>query len=222
MSQEPWLCNGEDPWLSSKGRTMGVGKLVLCSHGPSSIVWIENGPCCMTIAYFVGGKEGRIWFNVICLKLYQFKRITWWCLFVLEFVLEFAPQYVMLGKIFEKIMVPENFRHAHLQEVGSGANFERPWNLIHSSPCRTPCRRFIHEVFFGPLGLRLGRSPLFQPMRDVRLQWSRAFSLVWEVALSLRARSHGVPSPIHVNKFQHGGKVPTFEPQEIVRVYSRL
>ena len=167
-------------------------------------------------------KEGRIWFNVICLKLYQFKRITWWCLFVLEFVLEFAPQYVMLGKIFEKIMVPENFRHAHLQEVGSGANFERPWNLIHSSPCRTPCRRFIHEVFFGPLGLRLGRSPLFQPMRDVRLQWSRAFSLVWEVALSLRARSHGVPSPIHVNKFQHGGKVPTFEPQEIVRVYSRL
>ena len=59
-------------------------------------------------------------------------------------------------------------------------------------------------------------------MRDVRLQWSRAFSLVWEVALSLRARSHGVPSPIHVNKLQHGGKVPTFEPQEIVRVYSRL
>ena len=32
----------------------------------------------------------------------------------------------------------------------------RPWNLIHSPPCRTPCRRlFIHEVFFGPLGLHL-------------------------------------------------------------------
>ena len=54
MSQEPWPCNGEDPWLSSKGRTMGVGKAVLCSHGPSSIVWSENGPCCRTIAYFVG------------------------------------------------------------------------------------------------------------------------------------------------------------------------
>ena len=40
--------------------------------------------------------------------------------------------------------------------------------------------------------------------------------------MSLRTRSHGVQSPIHVNKFQHGGKVPTFEPQETVRVYSWL
>ena len=55
-SQEPWPCNGEDPWLSSKGRTMGVGIAVLGSHRPSSIVWSENGPCCRTIAYFVGGK----------------------------------------------------------------------------------------------------------------------------------------------------------------------
>ena len=39
---------------------MGVGKDVLCSHGPSSIVWSENGPCRGTIAYLVGGKEGRI------------------------------------------------------------------------------------------------------------------------------------------------------------------
>ena len=49
MSQEPWPCNGEDPWLSSKA--------IICSHGPSSIVWSENGPCCGTIAYFVGGKK---------------------------------------------------------------------------------------------------------------------------------------------------------------------
>ena len=57
MSQEPWPCNGEDPWLASKGRIMGVGEVVLCSHGPSSIVWSENGPCCGTIAYFIGGKK---------------------------------------------------------------------------------------------------------------------------------------------------------------------
>ena len=38
MSQEPWPCHGEDPWLSSKGRTMGVGKAVLGSHKPSNIV----------------------------------------------------------------------------------------------------------------------------------------------------------------------------------------
>ena len=35
-------------------------------------------------------KEGRIWFSIICVKIYQFKRITWWCLSVLEFALEFV------------------------------------------------------------------------------------------------------------------------------------
>jgi hypothetical protein len=59
MSQEPWPCNGDDPWLSSKGCTMGVSKAVSCSHGPSSIVWSESGPCCMTITYFVGIKRGE-------------------------------------------------------------------------------------------------------------------------------------------------------------------
>ena len=57
MSQGPWPCNGEDPWLSSKGCTTGVGKAVLCSYGPSSIVWSENGPCCRIFSYFVGGKK---------------------------------------------------------------------------------------------------------------------------------------------------------------------
>ena len=56
-SHELWHCNGEDPWLSFKGRTMGVGKAVLGGHGPSSMVRSENGPCCGTIAYFVGGKK---------------------------------------------------------------------------------------------------------------------------------------------------------------------
>ena len=36
---------------------MGVGKAALCNHGPSSIVSSENGPCCRTIAYFVGGER---------------------------------------------------------------------------------------------------------------------------------------------------------------------
>ena len=55
MSQEPWPCYGEDPWLSSKGRSMGV----IRSHVPSSIVWSESTPCCGTIAYFVGNKRGK-------------------------------------------------------------------------------------------------------------------------------------------------------------------
>ena len=73
---------------------------------------------------------------------------------------------------------------------GPDANSGRPCTLIHSPPCRTPCRLFIHELSFGPLGLHLlvwselGRSPPFQPMRALTLPWSRAFNLVCEVALS--------------------------------------
>jgi hypothetical protein len=47
-------------------------------------------------------EEGKIWFERICLKLDQFKRITWWCLSVLEFImksdLESALQLIMLKK----------------------------------------------------------------------------------------------------------------------------
>ena len=35
----------------------------------------------------------------------------------------------------------------------------------------------------------------------------------------LNAGSHGVPSPIHVKQSHHGGKVPTFEPQEPIKVW---
>ena len=49
---------------------------------------------------------------------------------------------------------------------------------------------FIHDIFFGPLGLHIpvwsdpGGSWPFWPMRDLRMQWSRAFNLVCEMALS--------------------------------------
>jgi hypothetical protein len=99
MSQEPWLCNAEDPWLSSKGRTMGLGKAVLCSHGHSSVVWSENGPCC---CIFCWRTREKYLFNIRCLKLYQFERITWWCLFVLELVLEYALQSVLKYVMLEK------------------------------------------------------------------------------------------------------------------------
>ena len=67
-------------------------------------------------------KEGKILFHIKCLKLYQFKRVTWWCLSVMEFVMEFALQsifkFVMLEKYFEKVMVSWNLCQAHLLEVG--------------------------------------------------------------------------------------------------------
>ena len=71
-------------------------------------------------------KEGRISFDIICFKLYQFERITWWCLFVLEsileYVLESALQSIlkstMLEKIFKKVMVSRKLLQTHLLEVG--------------------------------------------------------------------------------------------------------
>ena len=67
-----------------KAMYIGVGKAVLGGHGPSIIAWSANGPCCGTIAYFVGGERGWICFDIIYLKLYRFERTTSWCLFVLE------------------------------------------------------------------------------------------------------------------------------------------
>ena len=53
-------------------------------------------------------KEGRIWFHIVCLKLYQCERTTWWCSSVLEFFVEsileptlkYVLKFVMLEFIF--------------------------------------------------------------------------------------------------------------------------
>ena len=34
-----------------------------------------------------------------------------------------------------------------------------------------------------------------------------------------KASSHGAPSPIHVTESQHGGKVPTLELQQIIKIW---
>ena len=55
---------------------MGVGKAVLCSQGPSSICEVRMihvaGPLHILLVEMRGGFS----FNIICLKLYQFERIT--------------------------------------------------------------------------------------------------------------------------------------------------
>ena len=144
-------------------------------------------------------KEGMIWFHIICLKLYQLESTTWWYLSIPESILKSALKFVLLEKQNFKIKIYIIIKNHGLPKFASGPplggrpdlNFDRPWNIIHSPPCRTPCRLFIHEVFFGPLGLHLrvwselGRSPPFWPMRATRSQWSWAFNLVCEVALSI-------------------------------------
>ena len=88
----------------------------------------------------------------------------------------------MLEKIIKKVMVSRNLRWKN-----SCCKFRETIKLfIHSPPRNTPCRLFIHEVFFGPLGLHLrvwnepGRSPPFRPMRALRLAMVTGLhSCVW-------------------------------------------
>ena len=90
-------------------------------------------------------------------------------------------------------MVSWNLRQAHLLEVGPmkiPGDHETLSIVRHRTPRRTPCRLFTHEVFFGhsKLHLRvlseLRRSPPFRLMRALKLQWSRAFSLVGAMPLN--------------------------------------
>jgi len=66
-------------------------------------------------------REERIWFNMICLKLYQFEMIAWWCLSVVESILECVLEYAMTSTLLEKhikkVIVSRNSRQAHLLEV---------------------------------------------------------------------------------------------------------
>ena len=77
----------------------------------------------------------------------------------------------------------------NMRGSGQVANFNRPWSIVYSLPHRIPCRLFIHQIFSGPLGLHLLvwgdllRSWPFRPMRDLRMQWSRAINLVGKVTL---------------------------------------
>jgi hypothetical protein len=55
----------------------------------------------------------------MCLELYQFEKITRWCLFVLGSILEYALQSVMnLSCWKNKVVVSQNFHQTHLLEVG--------------------------------------------------------------------------------------------------------
>ena len=135
-------------WLSSKGRTNGVGKAVLCSHGPSRIVWSENGPCCRTMACFVGGLRGEdfglIWYLSNSINLGE---LFWWCLYVLESILEpimkCALQSIMKFVLLEDFFLNNGlpyFASGPPPRVGLDENSRRPWNLILSPPCKTQCR----------------------------------------------------------------------------------
>ena len=70
--------------------------------------------------------------------------------------MQFVPEYVMLEYILKKITVSRNLRQTHLLEV--------VLTKFHGDHETLPivrhvglhaCGLFIHEFFFGPLGLHL-------------------------------------------------------------------
>ena len=88
------------------------------------------------------------------------------CLYVCRICHGICSTICLAGKVFKKY---------GLLEFGSSPPIGRPCNLIHSPLCRTPCRLFIHKVFFGPLGLWS-----FTFMCEVNLEVLRSFDQ-WEL-----------------------------------------
>ena len=109
---------------------------------------------------------------------------------ILEFILEYALQSLLksnlLGNILKKIMVSRNLCQAHLLKVGMT-------KIPRDHETLSIVRYVGHHVDFSSMRSSLSlqvvrselrRSPPFRRMKALRLQWSRVFSLVCEVALS--------------------------------------
>ena len=148
----------------------------LDSH-PKAIPWVLGKPfyvvtdphaeCEVRMDYVAGPshnllaeKKGRIWFYIICLTLYQFERTTWWCLYVLESIIEFflesALKSFLLKKYLKNHDLPE---FASCPPLGGGPdeNSGRPRNLIHlamETSCTaplTPAMMVMRGFTFHPL-----------------------------------------------------------------------
>ena len=59
---------------------MGVGEVILGSHRSQGSCEVRMDHVVGPLHILLAEKEGRIWFYILCLKLYQFERSTWWYL----------------------------------------------------------------------------------------------------------------------------------------------
>ena len=64
---------------------------------------------------------------------------------------------------------------------------------------------------------RVGRESFLKDERMANVQWTR-IRLHWMWNLGLVHMRSQVPSPTHASKSWHGCRVPTFEPQEIIKM----
>jgi hypothetical protein len=85
-----------------------LGKLFYVVTGPQAQCEVRMDHVARPLHILLAKKGGG--FDIVCLKLYKFERITSWCLSILKsilkYVMEFALQYVMLEKILEKSRSP--------------------------------------------------------------------------------------------------------------------
>ena len=78
-SQGPWPWNSEGLWLSSKGRTMGVGLPILREDGFSNTVWSENGPCYILLVEKRGYSISlAIYLHCLIFHLFFLVLYPWW------------------------------------------------------------------------------------------------------------------------------------------------
>ena len=102
--------------------------------------------------------------------------------------LEICPAICHAWKNIKKVTVSRNFRQTHLLEVDltKTPGDHKTLSTIRHVGFHVDISS-VHEAFFSAFRLHvwneLGQSPPFRPMRALRLQWSRAFSLVCEMAL---------------------------------------
>ena len=66
---------------------MGVGKPFYVLTGPQTWCLVRMDHVAEPLHILLVENDGRVWFNLTCLKIYQFEIITWWCLYVLKFVM---------------------------------------------------------------------------------------------------------------------------------------
>ena len=94
------------PWV--------LGKSFYVVTGPQAYCDVRMDHVAGALHILLAKKEGRIWFDMKCLKLYQFKRITWWCLSLLESVMDsclaICLEICHAGKFIKQIVDSRNLR----------------------------------------------------------------------------------------------------------------
>jgi hypothetical protein len=108
----------------------------------------------------------------------------------------------------------------------------RTWDPMWSGKSQIPCSQQLrlHILTSSDVGLRLGTRCEMTSSNFQCSQWRRLPGLIssnlrlrtwdpmWTRPLGLVHMGSQVPNPTHVSKSQHGGNIPTIEPQETIKI----